>query len=323
MFSTHSPGSYDRAAIVVSPNPLALPAWGDRVYSPSTGAFQRDNSTIATQVASPLLNKPVVSAAALGEEVVVMAPPKAKNIKAKSQARRAKFEENLASSNGKALPREINGMTRSITQFPRSPYPSAPLSPFSPIEVSETVRPQRAASVSGTTSGVRKIKANRPAALGIVGSELSLAQNASTPSRPSFLSPVAESPAAPLDSSRLSQDFWRSVSVSEEIAAEQAEQSTAAAEAEGPETPVSAVPRFMFGTKDGQLWSPGLPKKFESMLSPLSRTTFASPITSITGEKILSPMPNDRMANYPSFGMVLSGAADAIKYPQPVITAKN
>jgi hypothetical protein len=245
-------------------------------------------------MASPMLNKPVVSALALGENVVVMAPPKAKNVKSKSQARaRARFEENLASA--KTLPRDE--LSRSIAQFPRSPYPSAPLSP-SPL-VNAATRPQRAASVSNT----KTLKAKRPAALGIEGSTLSLAQNAS-PHRPSFLSPVAES-TSPLNSSRLSQDFWRSVSVSEEIAMEQAV-----------ETPVSAVPRFMFGTRDGSLWSPGLPRKAESMLSPLSRTTFAADMTS---DKILSPAPHDPIANYPSFGMVLAGAAETIKYPAPVV----
>ncbi|KAK0185167.1 hypothetical protein F5146DRAFT_1071668 [Armillaria mellea] len=39
-FLTHSPNSYDRAAIIVSPNSLELPVRGDRVYSPTSGGFR-------------------------------------------------------------------------------------------------------------------------------------------------------------------------------------------------------------------------------------------------------------------------------------------
>ncbi|THU84943.1 hypothetical protein K435DRAFT_396152 [Dendrothele bispora CBS 962.96] len=39
-FVAHSSECYDRSAIQISPNPLEIPSWGTRVYSPTTGNFR-------------------------------------------------------------------------------------------------------------------------------------------------------------------------------------------------------------------------------------------------------------------------------------------
>jgi len=258
-FSTHSPNTYDRSAIAVSPNPLALPAYGDRIYSPISGVFK--NQSLVNQ-SSESLDETFYTPMAEVTEFQLEAPPVpevTKPTKAKQSRASIRFQQTLAAKKPALLPREDLGSA--LLKFPRSPYPTA-----------------------DTGKGNVPVTETRPrTAIGSESKELSSAVEAES----------AED--------RLSQDFWRSVTLEE------------------PHTKKDASPLFMFGTKDGALWSPGLPRRtplepvgLSSVLSPLSRTSFAKQANL---QAILSPVPNDSFAAFPSFAAVLSMNAAEITYP--------
>ncbi|PPQ89980.1 hypothetical protein CVT25_009621 [Psilocybe cyanescens] len=127
-FSTHGPKSYDRGPISVSPNPLNLPGWGERVFSPSVDGFRlsavpRPFRTLSYQASpvitefedprSPKLPAPV---AAVGKE------------NRNSLIRFAPFTSVQTST------RPSKSLGQSLSSYPRSPYPSAPNSPVTETE---------------------------------------------------------------------------------------------------------------------------------------------------------------------------------------------
>lgn len=243
MFSTFSPTTYDRAAIVVSPNPLALPAHSDRIFSPTTGVFKSAAERALDDAVEATVNSPAVTITDFDKEAI------AKPMPAKSTSRASlRFQEKIKASPAAPLPRDA--VDEPLARFPRSPYPSAPMSPM--------------------TEAVRQ-DAQRP----VLARVSTMAPNADARK---LLSPVEESPET-----RLSKDFWQSVTLSE--------------------TPTSAVPQFVFGTQDGALWSPGLPRNMDGMLSPMSRTTFGK-VPDV--KALMSPAVNDPYAGFPSFSSVLS-----------------
>jgi hypothetical protein len=150
----------------------------------------------------------------------------------------------------------------------------------------------------------------RPAALDIGNDAFAMSADSQNEV---FYSANADSavPHSETESEKLSQDFWQSVSLSSTPAVVE-------------EVPFSAVPRFMFGTRDGALWSPGLPRKaetpnIESMLSPgVTRTNFAF---MSENPEILSPtpLPYDPFSAFPSFAAVLGG--EGVIYPERVVKA--
>lgn len=119
-FTTFSPTTYDRAAIVVVPNPVALPAYGDRVFSPSSGTFKNSQaveeavSTPTTELSELKLELPTPE---------ITKPAKAAESKTPSRAS-VRFQQNLASRKASPLPREGLDSSASL-KFPRSPYPTA------------------------------------------------------------------------------------------------------------------------------------------------------------------------------------------------------
>lgn len=256
-FATHSPGTYDRAAILVSPNPLALPAYGDRVYSPNSGVFKNAQEIETAGSAEPT-------------PVKLEAPPVpelAKPAQAKSQTRASiRFQKNLAEKKFAPLPRD--DLSTALLKFPRSPYPSAPGANANALVQKENRRP--------------------------------MSLNAETKVNTSVSRADAEA------EDRLSQEFWRSVTIEEPRLT-----------VENPMSPGVTTPRFMFGARDGTVWSPGPrrngmePVSLSSVLSPFSRTTFAK-----NANALMSPTPNDPFSAFPSFTAVLSkGAAEMIAYP--------
>lgn len=121
---------------------------------------------------------------------------------------------------------------------------------------------------------------------------------------------------------RLSQAFWQSVSLEEPFSATFADEDV---------TPTNA-PGFMFGSRDGVLWSPGLPKRgsdsLSALQSPLSRKvtfgTMPNMSTFVPEAKVLmSPSPSDPFAAFPSFSAVLSLDQDVITYPAPAIVERG
>jgi hypothetical protein len=86
-------------------------------------------------------------------------------------------------------------------------------------------------------------------------------------------------------------------------------------------TPISAIPTFVFGPKNGMLWSPGLPRKVRPSIgdirSPTDSTSFE--FEKIDGEMITSP--GDQKLTYPSISSVLAMDVEKIAYPPPVINS--
>lgn len=116
-----------------------------------------------------------------------------------------------------------------------------------------------------------------------------------------------------LESTRLSQAFWQSVTLHDD---------NDSISSSG--VPVSAVdslesfhtPSIMFGNEDGSLWSPSPHRKEQlsvdmemSILSPAQRIAFSKSM-------VASPSPNDPFAAFPSFSVALMGVSGgAIAYP--------
>ncbi|KAJ7077591.1 hypothetical protein C8R43DRAFT_356212 [Mycena crocata] len=290
VFSTHSPNSYDRSATKVTPNPLELPGWGQRVYSPGEGAF--------SSVKSPSVNVPILFMDAPSFAAPAEAEDKASKV--------VRF--------GGSRPRDLG---KALYVYPRSPYPSAPTSPMSRDKENAELGVARAKSLDSPKS---KRAMKRPASLNVPAG-LPAAPRVSSPLANKFLSPVAESPrTVTIASTRLSQEFWQSVSLED---AEGEHYRLSALEQHEGSTPVSAVPRFIFGTKDGLLWSPGLPPKEPSSVaeirSPADRTS--SEFEKLDRSMVTSP--GDQPPTYPSIETVLSMDAAAITYPPPVVNKEG
>ncbi|KAJ6541661.1 hypothetical protein B0H19DRAFT_320853 [Mycena capillaripes] len=273
VFSTHSPNSYDRSATEVAPNPLELPGWGTRVYSPGEGTF--------SSVKSPSVNLPI-----LFVDPPSFAAPADKASKAIRLGSRS---------------RELG---KAISIYPRSPYPSAPTSPSIDKEnTDDVVGVVRAKSLDSPKS--RRLM-KRPAALNVPAGRPATPR-LSSPLANKFLSPVPESPATvTLASTRLSQEFWQSISLETPTEIELHEEGS---------TPISAVPRFIFATKDGLLWSPGLPPKEPSSVAEIRSPADGSAFE--VGWMLTSP--GDITPTYPTIAAVLSMDATRISYPPSVV----
>ncbi|CAA7265004.1 unnamed protein product [Cyclocybe aegerita] len=132
-FVTHSPGSYDRAPIAVSPNPLALPSWGDRIYSPSIEGFRLSapprpfRSLSFAYQASPVITD-------FEDPRSPKAQPAA-DVTHDRVANAVRFEQ-LTELTGPARP--SRDLRDSLASYPRSPYPSAPIE-YTEQDVSVTV----------------------------------------------------------------------------------------------------------------------------------------------------------------------------------------
>jgi hypothetical protein len=341
-YATHSPRSYDRTGIAVSPNPLTLPTWGDRVYSPSVDGFKLG--------AAP---KPFRSLTYQASPVVAdfedPRSPKAQDASKATAVRFAAFPVTPVS-------RPRQDLSQALDQYPRSPYPSAPLSQDTNAPEAERQfgrdwpqdkKSAQAAELARSRSLIQNGRNKRGLTLGARkagGNFISL----SSPLAQSFVSPVTESALkrshkpAPLnlagtpESEKLSKDFWSSMSIHEPDSAAESEAMFTAREY--PESAVlyeatqeaqlesAAAPEVLYAGVDGvPLWSPGLPrpggaaeKIRESLLSPaVKRTSFAG----IARKEITAPTPNDPFAAFPSFTAVLEGGLEgSISYPAPVVS---
>ncbi|KAK7453402.1 hypothetical protein VKT23_011667 [Stygiomarasmius scandens] len=156
-FAAHSSECYDRTAIKVSPNPLEIPSWGSRVYSPSTGSFkdseqadvtERDSEAtdglmsrrFRTSKASPF-TPPILLTSSLG----ITSPLSQSFTELPFSPRPNRTRASIRFQNITALNsldslqplshqdgnRLSNGGDRQLKAFPRSPYP-VPMSPVLP-----------------------------------------------------------------------------------------------------------------------------------------------------------------------------------------------
>ncbi|KAF8903809.1 hypothetical protein CPB85DRAFT_1319039 [Mucidula mucida] len=141
------------------------------------------------------------------------------------------------------------------------------------------------------------------------------------PSTPRISSPLTQMTFGP--STSLSMEFWQAVSLSGDQEHDH----------EHAGSPVD-VPTFAFATKDGNLWSPGIPtrtKKHEDPPSIMSPTgngrEDGSDFDLHALSMVKSPDPDDPFSGFPSFSVVLSlGGAEGlplVAYPEPVITVQR
>lgn len=334
-FVTHSSEVYDRAPIKVSPNPLELPERGARYYSPTvdhfklsapppprTAAINRLRAMLkASQCASPAITE--FEDPRSPRPAAIGAPPV-------QQIRFASFA---------APSREPKSLAKSLSSYPRSPYPSAPVSPAETMSPAETeTRGRRMSDVTNLSS--RPTPANRPTRPPI----------APSPLKASFKSPSlqrAHKPA-PLDlepqsANSLSNAFWESVTLEGEtpmvtaleypesaVEMDEIDLKSPAPAIKSPAMIKSPGPSLMFGVQDGSVWSPGIPKK-PAARETLLRTALMSPGKAaftkppkVKHSVVASPSPNDPFAAFPSFAAVLSldtatHASGPIAYPPKAV----
>ncbi|KAF7302771.1 hypothetical protein MKEN_01238400 [Mycena kentingensis (nom. inval.)] len=226
VFATHSANSYDRSSTKVEPNPLELPDRGDRVYSPNEDAFLALKSP-AVAVPAPLV--------IINPAVAVVDP--LKTVKPTQR------------------PQELG---KALLAFPRSPYPSAPVSSPGKENDEGLARAQSLDTKS-------KSKVGSPSLSPLL-----------------LLSPIPSS-------TRLTHAFWNALSLEER--AEAHASAASVLETEEGSTPISAVREFVFGTRDGMMWSPGLPPKKAEEEQPLpAESKSASAESKSEPPSVLSPV---------------------------------
>jgi len=300
--NTYASDAYDRVPISISPNPVELPGWGERVYTPSTEGFRLSAAPKVFRSLS-LAHQPSPAIAEFEDPRSPRLQPAA-DVTGAHAANAIRFAK-MAASQG-TPPARTKALESALTAYPRSPYPSAM-----------------------THDGDAK--------MALKGSDLPsfsspLAQSAqlhsSSINRSKKPAPLAlESDSA--DSDKLSNAFWNSVSL------ESANQPMVTA-LEYPESAVeyeekadiglrsACQPPLVFAGADGLLFSPGLPKPHfrveklrGSMMSPsVKRSSFVP----IPRKEVTAPSPNDPFAAFPSFGAVLErvGMESPIRYPAPI-----
>lgn len=298
-FSTHSPRSYDRTAIAVSPNPLALPVWGDRVYSPSVDSFKLG--------AAP---KPFRSLTYQASPVVAdFEDPRSPKLQPAAKTAGVRF-----------TPFPVTPVARprkEISSAPRSPYP----------ELSSRNK-------KGLTLGARKAGGNFISLSSPLTQASFISPSVESSSLKRAHKPAPLNLGGTPESDKLSKDFWSSMSIHEPQSAEEEAMYTAL---EYPESAVmyeatqeaqlesAAAPEVLYAGSDGiPLWSPGVPKPGfaakkirESLLSPAPKRTSFAPIAR---KEITAPSPNDPFAAFPSFAAALEGGFGSISYPAPIVS---
>ena len=189
--------------------------------------------------------------------------------------------------------RPIKPLANSLSSYLRTPYPSAPISPTGQTggggqwpkdrDANDTNSRGRSLSLSPSIKRVQK-----PALLNLEY-------------RPNESSITRAKKPPPLDlESRLSEDFWQSLSLQETAKSDDEPMMTAL------EYPESAV------QYDHVLQSPGVPqpgatldKIRDSLMSPGKKSNFGR----IIRKDFTAPSPNDPFAAFPSFAAVLTMAS--------------
>jgi hypothetical protein len=142
------------------------------------------------------------------------------------------------------------------------------------------------------------------------------------------------------DSERLSDDFWKALSLEPDSAASSASDQPMVTALEYPQSAVNyeahqanelrsaTAPQIMYAGSDGVpavCWSPRVPKPGaragkirESLMSPGPQSLLA--VRNVARREITAPSPNDPFAAFPSFAAVVLDGQHAIQYPPPVIS---
>ncbi|KAJ3733686.1 hypothetical protein DFJ43DRAFT_1066264 [Lentinula guzmanii] len=345
-YTTHSPNSYDRGAIVVSPNPLELPSWGSRIFSPGSETFGRPASTESSP-AEELTPKfktftpPILSLSSPNFDEIF---PRSPAVDAKPTSRASARFQAIAAQ---PTIRPISTLGDALKSYPRSPYPSAPASPApavladqesAGVENQETLAGRvwsRTKTVYGTNSSLvsreagAKGKAKKvPPTITIIGRS---AEMVSSPLRQEFLTPVEESPqhtatAANTNSkshAQLTQAFWQSMSLDESVDVSSPRITNEDPVASGLFSPGGMISPMIFATKEGVVWSP--PRRDDIFQK---KAVMDTPFKSGGSRAmVMSPSPEDPFSAFPSFSAVLSldhGKEESIiAYPPPAVTVES
>jgi len=355
--TTYSPTSYDRGPISVSPNPLVLPGWGERVYSPSIEGFKL--------TAPPKVFRSLSMAYQPSPVITDFADPRSPKLQPAADITGSKAIR--FAKQGPTMPSTSRNLDHSLSSYPRSPYPSAPVSP-SEADVEMETRGRRSvrtrtpdANVSGSARAQARARSLEQRSMSkrnkkglTLGGRVSTATSFTpipSPLAQSFLSPAAATSSlnrpnkpAPLalaldadsaGSDQLSNAFWNSVTMAETNSANSAVDQPMVTALEYPESAIeyeekidieirsASQPPLMFAGADGVLFSPGLPKpraaidKIRASLSQALMSPGVKRTTSFARKDITAPSPNDPFAAFPSFGAALGGVG--LQYPAPVV----
>ncbi|KAG6812430.1 hypothetical protein H0H92_002896 [Tricholoma furcatifolium] len=345
-FSAYSPNTYDRGPIAVSPGSAGISAWSSRsLSSPAANAsftlldppkpknaqllmvptfedprspkpfkdmrksVPQPRSLTVPAFEDPRSPKPFKEVRnALPKKYQTLTVPAVEDPRSpKPYKPRAgvSFEElTLHVPRGT---RASEGLAKALSTYPRSPYPSAPLEEIDGADSTDRGR-------FHSRAGKENFSLQTPQRARSLDKDM-MPRNSKKTSR--NLTPVPEAtprtavakPApAPLD---LETEFWESVSLEEPESAYLTANETMS------ESVASPVPNIMFGDKDGQLWSPRVPRKdmrrrvLEAdlpVLSPAQKMAFSKGM-------IASPSPNDPFAAFPSFSIAMMQMDGAITYP--------
>lgn len=346
--NTYASDTYDRVPISISPNPLELPGWGERVYSPSMEGFRLAAApkvfrsfSLAPQP-SPMMAEfedPRSPRLQLGADVT--------GAKAANVIRFAKMAQGTP-------PAQSKRFENALTPYPRTPYPSA-MTHEGDVKMEnrgkqllrttnvilETARARaRVQSSEDRVENKRNkfgLTLNRPIGSDFVSTSSPLSQSVVGTASLHTSSLNRSKKPAPLplgadsaDSEKLSNAFWDSVSI------ESADEQMVTA-LEYPESALeyeemvdmgirsASQPALLFAGADGVLFSPGLPnlhsrvtKLRESIQQVMSPSVKRSPFLPIARKEVTAPSPNDPFAAFPSFGAVLDNMHSPIQYPAPI-----
>lgn len=314
--NTYASDSYDRVPISISPNPVSMPGWGERVYSPSTEGFRL--------ASAPKVFRSLSVAYQPSPVMAEFEDPRSPRVRPTADVTGAKAANairfgKLAATQGTTPAR--------ITLHPRTPYPTA--THESDAEMESKGRLENNRNKHG-------LMLNRPIGSDFVASPLSQSFggiHTSSINRPRKPAPLPlESHST--DSDKLSNAFWNSVSLESESA--NAPMVTAL---EYPESAIeyeekmdigirsACQPPLMFAGADGVLFSPGLPRpharverlreSIQQVMSPAVERSTSAPIAR---KEVTAPSPNDPFAAFPSFGAVLQQVSmdSTIQYPAAV-----
>jgi len=291
-FTAHSARSYDRAPISVSPL--------ERTYVTSLEDFKLSAPPKPFRSIYGAQNSPAITD---------FEDPRSPKVQ---QAPKQNLLRFAALTNKETATRPSQTLASSLASYPRSPYPSAPL--VSAEEVNDVVTEDSHAQ-RGRASSLDLPRRNKKGLTLGPTSVFPVAPPPSSLGRSVFSPSINEGKIpAPLDlESRLSEAFWKAVSL------EESDEDVMYTALEYPSSP--AVPQIMYGSADGAVWSPALPKPGaavnrirESIMSPGKRSSFGG----FVRKDFTAPTPNDPFASFPSFTAAM-GVDSTITYPSRVV----
>ena len=345
--ATYSSSAYDRAPISISPNPVALPGWGERVYSPSIDGFRLSAAqTVFRSISAAHQPSPVVT------DFEDPRSPRLKPAADISSSKDANANRFARLATAQDPPKQVKPLEKALTSYPRSPYPSAPLTELDGRgkQLPRTANDIKVRAYAQSRDAWDNKKKKHTLTVGVhatpevtpVPSPLGVN---SGPTHPPSLNRAHKPAPLSLESDsagsdQLSNAFWNSVSVDPKsadepmvTALEYPESAVDYEEKMELEVRSASQPPLMFASGDGVLFSPGLPRAHarieklrgsiqqqQLLKSPSTRKTSFAPV--IARKEITAPSPNDPFAAFPSFGAVLENAGvegGAIRYPDPVV----